>query len=109
MSRESMGELEYRVMLALLRLGDDAYTAPIVLELEQRTSRSVRAAAVYIALRRLEDKGLLGSTLRPPGSEGGRDRRHFVVTPEGFRKLRAEYASHMQLLDGLHDVLESIP
>ncbi len=105
MGRDSLGEFEHRVMLALLRLGDDAYSAPVVLELEERTGRSVKSAAVYIALRRLEEKGFVASVMRDPGSDGGRDRRHFQVTEAGKAKVREEHQTYMRLLEGLDGVV----
>ena len=59
MSRETLGEFEHKVMLAILRLGGEAYSVSIVEELEERTDREVAQAAVFIVLRRLEEKGLL--------------------------------------------------
>ncbi len=88
MGREGLGELEHQAMLALLRLGDDTYTAPIVEELERRTGRRTSVASVYVVLRRLEEKGLVSSDLQSPGEAGGRDRRCFQVTPDGMEKLR---------------------
>ena len=105
MTRDVLGEFEHQVMLALLRLGDDAYSAPIVMELEERSRRSVRSAAVYIVLRRLEEKGLVSSEMRSPGSEGGRDRRHFTVTDEGLARVREARATYHRLWDGLDSVL----
>ena len=106
MGRDILGEMEHRVMLALLRLEDDAYTAPIVLELEERTGRTVKSAAVYIALRRLEEKGLVVSEMREPGPEGGRDRRHFHVTREGVDKLVEARKAYDRLWEGLDRVVE---
>ena len=101
MGRDILGEFEHRVMLALLQLGDDAYSAPIVRELEARTGVPVKSAAVYIALRRLEEKGLVASRMEPPGSEGGRDRRHFEVTDAGRERLREARATFERLWEGL--------
>ena len=101
MGRDILGEMEHQVMLALLRLEDEAYTAPIVLELEERTGRPVKSAAVYIALRRLEEKGLVVSSMQSPGAAGGRDRRHFEVTDEGRRRLLEARAAYDRLWDGL--------
>lgn len=107
MSRESLGDLEHRVLLALLRVGPEAYSVPIVLELESRTGREVAAAAVYIALRRLEEKGLVESRTEPPAvGEGGRDRRWFRVTPFGLKKLRETRAALESLWDGIEPRLE---
>lgn len=105
MGRDVLGEFEHQVLLALLQLGDDAYSAPIVLELEARTGRSVASAAVYIALRRLEEKGLVTSVMRDPGPEGGRDRRHFEVTELGRTRVREAHETYMRLWDGLDAVV----
>jgi DNA-binding PadR family transcriptional regulator len=101
MSRDGLGELEHQAMLALLHLDDEAYTAPIVEELETRSGRSTTVAAVYIVLRRLEEKGFVVSEMRDPGPEGGRDRRYFAVTPEGLERLRHAREAYETLWDGL--------
>jgi DNA-binding PadR family transcriptional regulator len=105
MSREGLGDLEHQTMLALLHLGDDAYTAPIVEELEGRTGRGTTVAAAYIVLRRLEEKGLVVSELRDPGADGGRDRRYFAVTEDGLERLRQARAAYVALWDGLESTL----
>ena len=87
MGRDVLGEFEHQVLLALMRLGDDAYSAQIVLELEERTDRPVASAAVYIALRRLEDTGHARSEMRAPDT-GGRERRYFQPTPAGMRLMQ---------------------
>jgi DNA-binding PadR family transcriptional regulator len=103
--RDGLGELEHQTMLALLHLGEDAYTASIVEELERRAGRATSVAAAYIVLRRLEEKGLVLSALRDPGAEGGRDRRYFAVTPQGLEKLRQARAAYASLWDGLEPLL----
>jgi DNA-binding PadR family transcriptional regulator len=79
----ALGEFEHHVLLATLRLGERAYTTSILKELEERTGREVSASAVYVALRRLEEHGLMASGLRS-GEELGerRERRYFRVTPQ---------------------------
>ena len=101
MGRDGLGDLEHQTMLALLRLGDESYTAPIVEELERRTGRRTTVATAYVVLRRLENKGFVQSHLRDPGDEGGRDRRCFVVTPTGMERLRQEQAAYQSLWTGL--------
>lgn len=81
MGRSALGEFEHQVLLAILRLGKEAYSVPIVAELESRTGRDVSTSAVYIALRRLEKKGLLVSRLEPPEESGEPyPRRWFTLT-----------------------------
>jgi DNA-binding PadR family transcriptional regulator len=65
----------------------------------------VRSAAVYIALRRLEEKGLVRSRMQAPGPGGGRDRRHFEVTGEGLEQLRRARKAYLRLWEGLETVL----
>lgn len=89
MSRETLGEFEQLVLLAILHLGDDVYGVPIVDEIERRTGRKVAQAAVYITLRRLEQKGLLTSWMSEPTSErGGKARRCVKVSRAGTNLLR---------------------
>jgi DNA-binding PadR family transcriptional regulator len=104
-SKEVLGEFEHQVLLAVLRCGEGAYSVPIVLEIEARTGREVAAAAVYIALRRLEEKDLAASDLRAPEG-GGRSRRYFTVTPRGVEQLRESRRRFVSLWEGLDPLLE---
>jgi DNA-binding PadR family transcriptional regulator len=103
MAREGLGEFEHQTMLALLQLGDDAYTAPIAEELEARTGRRTTVAAVYIVLRRLEKKGMVTSVMRD--EDRSRDRRYFEVTEVGLDRLRLARDAYRSLWDGLDAVL----
>jgi DNA-binding PadR family transcriptional regulator len=98
-AKASLGGFEHQVLLAVLRLDDTAYTNSILMELEDRTGREVSAAAVYIALRRLEAAGLLRSRLRS-GPEG-RERRYVRITPAGERLVLEAHRSLTRLWDGL--------
>ena len=107
MSRNSLGEFEHLIMLAILRLGDDAYSVAIIDELEQRTGREVSQAATYIGLKRLRDKGLLTSRLADASPERGeRARRYFTVTPLGLERLRESASALFSMWDGLDPKLK---
>ncbi len=107
MAKAVLGEFEHQVLLAALRCGVEAYSVPIILELEERTGREVAPAAVYIALRRLEEKGLAESSLRnPTDDQGGRSRRYFQVTDDGVSQLRESKRRFVSLWEGLDPVLE---
>ena len=96
MTREALGEFEQMVLLAILHLGDEVYGVPIVDEIERRTGRTIAPAAVYITLRRLEQKGWLSSWMSDPTPErGGKSRRCVKVTRAGLEALRES----RQLLD----------
>jgi len=108
MSRETLGEFEHKVMLAILRLGGEAYSVSIVEELEERTDREVAQAAVFIVLRRLEEKGLLTSRLdKHAVPDTGRVRRYFKPTTEALRRLKDSRDTYMRLWDGIETTLES--
>lgn len=106
MGRESIGEFEQLVMLAILRLGDEAYGIPIVDEIKHQTGRKVLRPAVYVALRRLEEKGLVGSWKGEATPErGGRARRYFRVEPEGLERLRESRRVLLNMWAGAQAVL----
>jgi len=107
MPKESLGEFEQQVLLAILRLGSESYSVPVVLELEERTERSVAPAAVYIALRRLEKRGLVSSRLDTAApEEGGRPRRYFRLEPEALERLEESRRVLHRLWDGVGPILE---
>ena len=102
-----LGEFEQIVLLAILRLKDNAYAVPIREEIEGRTSRSVARGALYTALDRLETKHFLTSKMGEPLAErGGRSRRYYAVTPAGVSALRASRHALLQLWNGLESLLE---
>lgn len=97
-----LGELEQTVMLAVLRLGGDAYGAAIQRELRERIGRDVTIATIYVTLTRLEAKGLVASELADGGGErGGRAKRMFRVEPEGLEALHRARESLARLWEGL--------
>ena len=90
MSRDSLGHFELLVILALLRQGDEAYGVPIADAIAQSTGKQVILASVYNTLERLEEKGLVRSTLgQPTPQRGGRAKRYFSITTAGLREVRA--------------------
>jgi DNA-binding PadR family transcriptional regulator len=107
MTRSGLGEFEEQVLLAILRLGREAYSVSIVAELEERTSREVATAAVYVALRRLEKKGMLTSRLESPEESGEPyPRRYFALTDAALAPLKASRQARLSLWDGLEPVLD---
>jgi len=105
-AKNSLGEFEKLVMLAALHLGQEAYGATIIRELEARTMRTMSAGAVYVALRRLEKKGLVTSHLGEPSPQrGGRPKRFFTVNREGVEALRRAQEDWTAMVSGLTEVL----
>lgn len=104
---ELKSELELLVLLAALRLGDAAYPVSIVEEIEARSGRSVHRATVYVAVQRMEERGLVETWLGEPLAErGGRPRRHVRVTAAGVRAARGARATLRSMWGGLEPLLE---
>jgi DNA-binding PadR family transcriptional regulator len=102
MTADSLGELEQLVLLAILRLGPECYGVPIVEELQRHASRPILRPSVYLALRRLEEKGLIrGRMGEPEARRGGRARRHFEATAAAKVALRASQRTLNKLWDGV--------
>ena len=100
-----LGEFELLVMLAVMRLGEDAYGVPISREIEEQTGRDVAFGTVYATLERLQEKGLLRSDLGDPTPErGGRAKRYFRITPTGLLKVRDTRQSLIRLWGGLREL-----
>ena len=104
--RNSLGELELLVLLALLRLGEDAYGAAIRDEIHDRTGRRITPGAIYPTLDRLERKGFVRSYAGDPVPErGGRSKRHFVIERAGLAELRLAWGQYAALADGIERAL----
>lgn len=89
MTHQGLGEFEQMVLLAIAHLRDEAYAIPIVDEIGRRTGRNVARAAVYITLRRLEEKGFVSSWMGEPIPErGGKSRRYVKLEAPGAKALR---------------------
>jgi DNA-binding PadR family transcriptional regulator len=89
-SRRYLGQFELMLLLAVIRLGDEAYGVPISRELEANRGQDVSVGSVYAALERLETKGLVVSSLGDPTPErGGKSKRYFRITREGLRQVHA--------------------
>jgi PadR family transcriptional regulator PadR len=107
MARVDLGDMEHLVLLAVLRLGADAYGIPILEEVCARSGRRISRATVYVALKRLEEKDLLTSRLGDSTPErGGRAKRFFKLKPAGLRALRDSRAMFLDLWRNYESVLD---
>jgi PadR family transcriptional regulator PadR len=105
----TVGEFEQLILLALMRLGPDAYGATVRREIEEHSGREVSISAVYTTLDRLERKGLVRSRIGAPTPErGGRRRRHFELLPLGARSLRDAYRALTGMTAGIERRLKTL-
>lgn len=97
-----LGEFEQLILLAILRLGENAYGVTIRAELAERASRDITPGAVYTSLERLEAKGLIKSRMSDPTPQrGGRAKRFVSVTTAGRQALTRARQAYDRMLDGL--------
>lgn len=102
MARLTVGDFEYLLLLALLRLGDDAYGVSIAREVEARTGRTVSPGAVYTALDRLERRRFVESWLgEPTPQRGGRRKRHYRLAATGRLAVEQRLALLADMARGL--------
>ena len=103
---DPLGEFETLVLMAILRLGEDAYGMRIRLELLDRAERSCSYGALYTTLDRLEQKGYVSSHTGDPTPErGGRAKKYFHIEAPGEAALRQAYATTRRMATGLEPQL----
>jgi DNA-binding PadR family transcriptional regulator len=86
---DGIGTFEQAVLLAVIRLDDEAYGRAIVDEVQKRGRHAVAVGAVHATLVRLEDKGMLSSRVAAgTPRRSGRPRRYYKIQPAGVRALR---------------------
>lgn len=97
-----LGEFEQIVLLAILRLHDQAYGVTIRAEIMECTGREPAPGALYTTLDRLEEKGFLTSRFGDPTPQrGGRAKRYFTVNAAGVKSVVHSQRSYQRLLEGL--------
>ncbi|MEM7356374.1 MAG: helix-turn-helix transcriptional regulator [Acidobacteriota bacterium] len=102
-------DLEYTLLLALLRLGDEAYGVPIRDEIASRTGRELSLGALYTTLERLEGKGYIESRMGAPTAvRGGRRKKMCRLTSAGKQALSQTWDFQRRMTEGLEPRLEEL-
>ena len=105
----SLGEFEQLTLLAVLRLGDEAYGVTVRQAIEDVTGRDVSAGAVYTTLARLEKRGLVASRVGETVPERtGQRRKYYTVLPEGAAMVFDSVNAVARMVDGLTPELEEL-
>jgi PadR family transcriptional regulator PadR len=98
----NLGEFEQVVLLAILRLRENAYGVSIRAEIAARTGRAASSGALYTCLDRLEEKGFVKSRLGEPTPErGGRAKRYYEATGAGVTAIARAQRAYQSLLQGV--------
>ena len=105
MADRPLTDLEFMLLLATLRAGEQAYGVQIAREMEETGGRTVLLGAVYTTLDRLETAGLVRSSIGEPTPErGGRAKRYFRVTPAGLRAVKETQNAFVSLWRGVPEL-----
>jgi DNA-binding PadR family transcriptional regulator len=89
MTRRLLTDFEIMILLAIIRIGDEAYGVPVAREIETTPGRVVQLPAIYAALDRLTAQGLVESRLGDATAQrGGRAKKYFSLTPTGLGSVR---------------------
>ena len=102
MAREFLGGFELMVLLALIKLGEDAYGVTVAQEIQASSGRTVAIGSLYLTLKRLEQKKLVASRRGEPTAErGGRAKTYFRVTGKGVKAAAHAQRTLMTLWRGV--------
>jgi len=105
--RSYLKEFEQLVLLAVLRLGEDAYGGRIREDLEETASRGVSVATIYVALSRLEQRGFVRSWMSDPTPvRGGKSKKYYALEAEGREALRDAKATLERMWEGVGTALD---
>ncbi len=105
----ALGEFEQMILLALVRLDDDAYGVSIKEEIERQTGREIFIGAVYTALARLQKQNHVSSTIgEPTAKRGGRRKKFYQLQPAGEAALGRSLEAYRNMSSGIEDQLEAL-
>jgi DNA-binding PadR family transcriptional regulator len=97
-----IGEFEYLLITAAVRLKDEAYGAAIREEIAATTGQSCSLGALYTTVDRLATKGLVTTWLGDPTPQrGGRAKRMIRVTPKGVVAAKEFYEAVTKVSRGV--------
>ena len=89
MEIQRLTDLEQLLLLSVLQAGDDAHAGAVQEVLEQRGERATSLGSIYVTMTRLEERGMVESTMGAPTPErGGKAKRLYRVTQDGVLALR---------------------
>jgi len=84
---KNLGHLEENILLMVM-IVEGAYGVSVAEAYEQHTNNSISIPAIHTVLKRLEEKGMVKSSMGEATPErGGRRKRIFEATPHGYKVI----------------------
>lgn len=100
---------EELILWSILRLKDSAYCVPIRDVISEITDEEWPLGSIYMPLDRLVKRGFLLSRLSSSTPErGGRRKRIYQLTPEGFQALEKTRNVQNKMWETLPESLEKV-
>jgi len=97
---------EELILLAIVRLKDDAYCVPIYDLVQEISEKEWTLGSIYNPLYRLEKNGFVKSFLGAPSAErGGKSKRYYKVTKVGIKALQDIKKLNEQSWDDISEAL----
>lgn len=104
---EVLSRADEILLLAILRLKDNAYGVSIVKEVEQRTGKKLKLGGLWVSLDILARKGLVEKCLGDPTPKrGGRSKIYYSLTPAGLIALEKVNEFNRSLWKGIWEVIK---
>ena len=101
---EVLSRADEILLLAILRLKNDAYGVSIVREVQERTGKKLKLGGLWVSLDILVKKGLIAKRMGDPTPErGGRSKIYYMLTPAGIEALERVNLFNRSLWDGIRD------
>ena len=105
---EILSRADEILLLAILRLNDDACGVTIVREVQRRTGKKVQLGALWVSLDILAKRGLLEKTMgEPTPKRGGRRMIYYALTPEGRDALMTLHEFTRSLWKGIPETIKN--
>ena len=95
------------LLLAILRLKDNAYGVTIVKEIANNTGKKLKIGGLWVSLDILAKRGLLEKNMGDPTPKrGGRSKIYYSLTPEGLKALKKVNELNHSLWKGMSELIE---
>ena len=101
---ELLTRLEEAILIAVLKLEDNAYGVPINKEVSKIFGRTYTLGGLYFALDQLVRKEyLMKRSAGPTPKRGGRSKSFYRLTLEGKKALEVAKEHQIKLWEALHE------
>ena len=97
------------LLLAILRLKDNAYGVTIIKEVKKRTGKKITFGSLWVSMDILYKRGLVDKRMADPTPErGGRSKIFYTLTKDGVRAIQDVRDFQKSLWQGVPALLKQL-